>query len=157
MMSPVSVLEELEARAHLTMAETSRARSIFRQPRSPRSIERAWRLVATVRTMLAFTESDVCERIADTETFPVVVQITQLSYEKVRAFVNQAITAGLGKQDWLRALAEALEALGDALEGLYLSRDPEFRAIVMDAIKELQASPSQTPTDWRDALAAMPD
>jgi len=49
---------ELEARAHLTMAEVSRARSIFRQPRSPQNIARAWRLVATVRTSVAFAESD---------------------------------------------------------------------------------------------------
>jgi len=56
----------------------------------------------------------------------------------------------------LRAMREALEALDDALEGLYLARDPEFREMVNAAVQEL-SPPSEASTDWRAALAAMPD
>ena len=151
------VLEELETRAHLTMAETSRARSIFRAPRSPKSIARAWHLVATVRSTVAFAESDLLQRI-DAEPLAVVVLILQASYEKVRAFVNRAIEAGLGQQDWHRGLTEAMEALDDALEGFYLARDPDFRAMVDAAVKELTITPpDQVSADWRTGLAAMPD
>ena len=156
MMSPASALEELETRAHLTMAEVSRARVIFRQPRSPKSIARAWHLVATVRASVAFAECDLLDKVAASETtLGLVVQILQLSYDKVREFAHRAINAGLGAQEWHRALREALEALEDALEGLYLARDPEFRAMVNTAIQEL--SPASEASDWRAALAAMPD
>ena len=53
-------------------------------------------------------------------------------------------------------MREALEALDDALEGLYLARDPEFREMVNAAVQEL-SPPSEASTDWRAALAAMPD
>ena len=155
-MSPATALEELETRAHLTMAETSRARIIFRQPRNPKAIARAWHLVATVRAAVAFAESDLVERIADSETFPVVVQLLQLSHDKLRAFARQAIDAGMGPQDWHRALREAIDAFADVLEGLYLSRDPDFRTIVAEAIRKLSPA-GDTSADWRAAIAAMPD
>lgn len=157
-MSPSSTLEELETRAHLTLAAASRARSILRHPHSPRSVERGWRLVATLRGILAFADPEAFEpRSPEMSWF--IVQLLQLSHNKVGAFVKQAIGLGLGTQPWLRALADGLEALRDALEGLYLSRDPEFRTIVTEAIKELDSSqPSQgSIPDWRASLANMPD
>jgi hypothetical protein len=155
-MSPATALEELETQAHVTMAETSRARVIFRQPRNPKAIAHAWRLVATVRATVAYAESDLVERVADSATFPVVVQILQLCHDKVRAFERQALNAGMGPQDWHRALREGIDALSDALESIYLARDPDFRAAVADAIHEL-APASEPPLDWRASLAAMPD
>lgn len=155
-MSPATALEELETRAHLTMAETSRARIIFRQPRNPKSIAQAWRLVATVQAMIAFAESPTLEDISSSDTFPVVVQLLQLSYDKARAFALKATEAGMGPQDWHRALRDAIETLADVLEGFYLARDPEFREVVAHAIREL-APAGDTVVDWRAALAAMPD
>ena len=154
-MSPATALEQLETRAHLAMADVSRARAILREPRNPKAIAQAWRLVAAVRVAVAFADSDLVEHVADSDTFPLVLQILQLSHDKVLAFARQALEAGMGSQDWFHALREAIDALADALEGFYLARDPEFRTIIADAIREL--SPASETSDWRATPAAMPD
>ena len=156
-MTPSSTLEQLEARAHRTLADASLARAILRHPSSPHAIERAWRLVATLRSMLAFAEAEKMERLGP-EASSFIVQLLQLTHNKLRGLLDQAVGRGLAKQEWFQALDEGLEALDDTLEALYLARDAEFRNIVNEAIKELDASrPSQAPADWRASLANMPD
>jgi len=157
-MSSASTLEQLEARAHRTLAEASLAREILRHPRSPRAVERAWRLVTSLRTLLAFAEPERLEPLGPNGLW-FVTELFQLTHNKLRNLVDLAAKQGLAKQPWFRAWTEGLEALGDALEGLYLSRDPECRAIVNEAIKELDSSrPSQVEIpDWRSSLAKMPD
>jgi hypothetical protein len=157
-----AVLDEIEARAHLTIAEASRARGILGHPRSPRQIERAWRVVAALRALIAFAEPERIESLGSgPHGLAAVTDALQLTSSKVRDLLRLATGRGLSTQSWFLAMAEAMDALADALEALHLSQDPEMRAVVEAALTELDATRAARadapPPDWRAALAKMSD
>lgn len=157
-----AVLDEIEARGHLTIAEVSRARGILRHPRSPRQVERAWRVVATLRALLAYAQPERIESLGSgPEGLAFVTDILQLTSSKVRDLLGLATSRGLSTQSWFLAMAEATDALADVLEALHLSQDPEMRAAIEAALTELDATRATRtdapPPDWRAALAKMSD
>jgi hypothetical protein len=160
-MSSTATVERIEARAHITMANSARMReNILRHPRSPRAVERAWRVIAGIRGLIAWAEPEHLESMVLAEqSIWLITELLQLSHTRVSALLKLAAERGHSSAPWFRALADALEDLGDTLEALYLSRDPEMRAAIEAAGAELTAvraaRPEATGPDWRAALAKM--